>query len=168
MDLERWVIVLVSAGAGAVGWLFVGLYLSRRSDDHKARSAARAVYFELELNTMNVDVARDHGRFGPLSRATLDRLLPDVANWLPADELRKLVAAYYSHAGYQQVSEEPMLPDDVRRAVLQAVSDAHHQALSTLERRAFKPATRAEDPSRSKRPQRPAVAKRAQRGGPDA
>ena len=137
MDLERWAIVVIGAVFGAVGWLFVGIYLNRRENDRKARSAARAVFFELELNTMNVDVALQHGRFAPLSRATFDRLLPDVANWLPPADLRSLVAAYYSQAGYQQAADDAAIPPPVKAALLQAVSTAHHRALDLVERTAF-------------------------------
>jgi hypothetical protein len=138
VDLERLAIGVAGAMVGVIGWLFVGLYIQRRDHHLRAQAAARAVYFELELNAVNVDVAREHGQFGPLTRATFDRLLPEVATWLAPAELRSLVTAYQGHAGYDQAARDGSLPDAVRASILAAVSDAHHDALRTLEKRAFR------------------------------
>ncbi len=157
MDLERLAIGVAGAMVGVIGWLFVGLYIQRRDHHLRAQAAARAVYFELELNAVNVDVAREHGQFGPLTRGTFDRLLPEVAAWLTSAELRSLVSAYQGHAGYDQAVQDGSLPDAVRAAILRAVSDAHHDALRTLEKRAFGERAR-EDEARAKRSGLPARA----------
>jgi ketosteroid isomerase-like protein len=109
VDLERLAIGVAGAMVGVIGWLFVGLYIQRRDHHLRAQAAARAVYFELELNAVNVDVAREHGQFGPLTRATFDRLLPEVATWLAPAELRSLVTAYQGHAGYDQAARDGSL-----------------------------------------------------------
>ena len=48
---------LIGAIFGGLSWLFVGLYLSRRANERQARNAARAVYFELAMNEIDIDVA---------------------------------------------------------------------------------------------------------------
>ena len=163
MDLERLAIGVVGAMVGVLGWLFVGLYIQRRDHAVRARSAARAVYFELELNAVNVDIARDHGQFAPLTRATFDRLLPEVATWLTPTELRLVVSAYQGQAGYDQTAQDGSLPDAVRKAVLVAISDAHHEALRTLEKRAFGQRVR-EDGARAKGSTPVPVSERPERG----
>ena len=79
MDVDRFLPGVIGAFVGVVGWLLVGLYIQRRQFVRQARNAARAVYFEVDVNRMNVEVARDYGSFTPLSRSSFDRLLPELA-----------------------------------------------------------------------------------------
>jgi hypothetical protein len=137
MDLERLLPGVIGAFVGVVGWLLVGLFIQRRQFIRQARNAARAVYFELDVNRMNVEVARDYGSFTPLNRSSFERLLPELATLIGADELRTIVSAYLSHAGYQQASSDPELPPEVRREALAAILSAHDAALKVLRRCAF-------------------------------
>ena len=57
MTAEQVASALIGAFFGAFGWLLVGLYMQRRLHDRQARNAARAVYFELAVNRIDVDVA---------------------------------------------------------------------------------------------------------------
>jgi hypothetical protein len=86
-ELDRFLPGLIGAVVGVVGWLLVGVYMQRRQFARQAMNAGRAVYFELLINRMNVVVARDLGSFVPLSRSSFDRLLPELATWLPAEPL---------------------------------------------------------------------------------
>jgi hypothetical protein len=122
---------------GALGWLVVGLFISRRQYERQAKNAARAVYFELDVDRINVVLARDHGVFQGLVRSSFDRLLPELATWLSAAELRTVTKAYMSHAGYEQVRTEASIPEPVRTAVLARTAEAHDAALEILSRRAF-------------------------------
>jgi hypothetical protein len=140
MDLDRILPGVIGAFVGVFGWLVVGLLIQRRQFYRQARSAARAVYFELDVNRMNVEVARDYGSFTPLNRASFERLLPELAMLLGAAELRTIVSAYLAHAGYQQASTDAELPPELRREGLAAVLAAHEDALNVLRRRAFNPA----------------------------
>jgi hypothetical protein len=137
MQLEQFVALAVGAFLGSFGWLLVGMYLSRRANVRVARSAARAVYFELAMNEIDVDVASTHSVFSPLRRSTFDRLLPELASWLAPDELESLVRAYMSHAGYEQVQRDDKLPAPVRAAVLSRVVSEHRQASEMLLTKAF-------------------------------
>ena len=137
MEVSQFMTALVGAFFGAAGWLLVGLYMQRKSADRQARNAARAVYFELAMNEIDVDVAVKHGVFGPLRRGSFDRLLPELATWLEAEELESIVRAYMSHAGYEQVERDANLPAAVRQAVLGRVVDEHKAASDLLRRRAF-------------------------------
>ena len=137
MDLERLLPGVIGAFVGVVGWLLVGLFIQRRQFMRQARNAARAVYFEIDVNRMNVEVARDYGSFTPLNRSSFERLLPELATLIGAGELRTIVSAYLSHAGYQQVSSDPELPPEVRSAALAAILAAHDDALNVLRRCAF-------------------------------
>ena len=83
MDFEKLFIGAFGAAIGVIGWLFVGLYIQRRAKDRAAREAARVVYFELAANHLNVYTALTYGAFGPLTRTSFDRLLPELAAWLP-------------------------------------------------------------------------------------
>jgi hypothetical protein len=139
MQLEQFVALAVGAFLGSFGWLLVGMYLSRRANVRVARSAARAVYFELAMNEIDIDVASTHGVFSPLRRSTFDRLLPELASWLEPNELESLVRAYMSHAGYEQVQRDDKLPAAVRAAVLAKVTSEHSQASAMLLRKAFTP-----------------------------
>jgi len=59
---------------GVMGWLLVGLYIQRRQFVRQARNAAKAVYFELDVNLAALAVARDHGLFADLDRSSFERL----------------------------------------------------------------------------------------------
>ena len=91
-----------------------------------------------------MDIAREHRTFARLTRATFDRLLPDVATWLSPDELQSVVAGYQSQGGYEQAAQDGDLPPPVRDALLARISEAHHRALRTLEVRAFEGRASAE------------------------
>jgi len=142
MDIERLLPGLIGAFVGVVGWLLVGLFIQRRQFIRQARNAARAVYFELDVNRMNVEVARDYGSFTPLNRSSFERLLPELATLIGPGELRTIVSAYIAHAGYQQASTDSELPPDVRREALAAILAAHVDALEVLRRCAFSRAER--------------------------
>ncbi len=137
MDLEHLLPGIIGAFVGVVGWLGVGLFIQRRQFGRQARTAARAVYFELDANRVAVDVALAHGAFAPLSRSGFDRLLPDLASLLSARELRVIVSAYMAHAGYRQAETNAELPPAVRRQALEGIARAHREALDALARRAF-------------------------------
>ena len=139
MDFEKLIPGIIGAFVGVVGWLLVGLYIQRRQFVRQARNAARAVYFELDVNRLGVEVARDFGSFTLLNRSSFERLLPELAMLLPPGELRTIVAAYMSHAGYQQVASDEGLPPAIRRQALGAILDAHREALDIVRRRAFSP-----------------------------
>lgn len=132
-------IITLGLGAffGALGWLVVGLFIARRQYERQAKNAARAVYFELDVDRINVVLARDHSVFQTLVRSSFDRLLPELATWLSVAELRTVTKAYMSHAGYEQVRTETSIPAAVRNAVLVRTADAHDAALDVLSRRAF-------------------------------
>lgn len=139
MDFEKLFIGAFGALIGVIGWLFVGLYIQRRAKDRAAREAARVVYFELAANHLNVYTALEYGAFGPLTRTSFDRLLPELAAWLPIEELQAVSVAYMSQAGYDQVSREDGIPREVRRQSLLAIHDAHRTAVRLLRARAFTP-----------------------------
>lgn len=128
---------IVGAAFGALGWLFVGLYIQGRQNRRVARNAARAVHIELEMNRLNIVAAHDYGAFAPLTRAAFERLLPELANWLSAADLRTIAAAYMSHAGYEQARLSPELPEPMRKQALDAMLAAHDTALSLIGRLAF-------------------------------
>ena len=117
--------------------------MQRRANDRAARNAARAVYFELAMNEIDIDVAADHRVFSTLRRGAFDRLLPELATWLEAEELETIVRAYMSHAGYEQAQRETQLPDAVKRALLTRVLSEHEAASGVLRRRAFSPSEAA-------------------------
>lgn len=132
---------IIGSFVGVMGWLLVGLYIQRRQFHRQARNAAKAVYFELDVNRTAVDVAREHGVFADLDRSSFERLLPELATLLSAADLRTVVDAYMTHAGYRQLATQDEVPADVRRSALQVFADAHARALTTLRAAAF---TRAE------------------------
>ncbi len=74
MELEQLVPGIIGAFVGVIGWLFVGVYIQRRQFMSQARNAARAVYFEVDVNRVAVTVARDFGSFTPLDRTSFERL----------------------------------------------------------------------------------------------
>jgi len=137
MDVDRFLPGVIGAFVGVLGWLLVGLYIQRRQFIRQARNAARAVYFEVDVNRMNVEVARDYGSFTPLNRSSFDRLLPELATVLTPVELRTLVSAFMAHAGYQQAASDPELPPEVRREALTAILAAHQDALAVLRKCSF-------------------------------
>ena len=137
MDAERLLTALIGAFFGAAGWLVVGLYMQRRLHERQARNAARAVYFELEVNRIDIDVAMRHGVFQSLGRSSFERLLPELATWLSTDELQTMTRAYMSHAGYEQVRQDEEIPGPVRAALLQRLLEEHAVASDLLRRRAF-------------------------------
>jgi hypothetical protein len=132
-------IIALVAGAvvGALGWLVVGVYIQRRQFERQAKNAGRAVHFELTGNEVNLTVARDHAVFQPLARSSFDRLLPELATWLSAEEVQAVVDAYASHAGYEQVQRDPGVSDPVRRVLLEQALAVHRTAIAALRRRSF-------------------------------
>ncbi len=160
MEMSQLLSLAIGAFLGAFGWLLVGLYMTRRANDRVARSAARAVYFELAMNEIDIDVASTHGVFSPLRRSSFDRLLPELAAWLAPDELESLARAYMSHAGYEQVQRDEKLPPPVRTAVLGKVMSEHMQASNLLRAKAFSPkeAARLSTLARTQKAGEPAAA----------
>ena len=137
MTFDQLLTAAIGAFFGAAGWLLVGLYMQRRQADRQARNAARAVYFELAMNGIDVGVAADHLVFQPLRRGSFDRLLPELATWLDANELEVIVSAYMSHAGYDQAQRDAQLPAPVRMALLGRVLEQNNAAADLLRRRSF-------------------------------
>ena len=137
MDWTTLVPAIIGAFVGVMGWLIVGLYIQRRQFHRQARNAAKAVYFELDVNLATISVARDHGLFSDLDRSSFERLLPELATLLPAQDLKGVVDAYMTHAGYRQLASREDLPADVRKAALGAFIAAHERALATLLGSAF-------------------------------
>ena len=128
---------IIGSFVGVMGWLVVGLYIQRRQFVRQARNAAKAVYFELDVNLATISVARDHGLFADLDRSSFERLLPELATLLSAIELRVVVDAYMTHAGYRQLAARDDLPAEVRRVALTTFVDAHGRALERLRASAF-------------------------------
>ena len=141
MELRDLLPGIIGSFVGVMGWLLVGLYIQRRQFMRQARNAAKAVYFELDVNLAALSVAREHGLFADLDRSSFERLLPELATLLSAPDLRAVVDAYMAHAGYRQLAAREDLPGEVRRVALSAMANAHDRALATLSSCAF---TRAE------------------------
>lgn len=137
MSFDQLLTAALGAFFGASGWLVVGLYMQRRASIKQARNAARAVYFELTMNAIDIKVAADHMVFQPLRRQSFDRLLPELATWLSAEELETIVHAYMSQSGYEQAQRDDKLPVPVRAAVLQTVVVRHRAATDLLASKAF-------------------------------
>jgi len=133
---------IIGSFVGVMGWLVVGIYIQRRQFVRQARNAAKAVYFELDVNRSTLAVAHGHGLFADLDRSSFERLLPELATLLAALELRSVVDAYMTHAGYRQLASRDDLPTGVRRAALGTFAEAHDRALVTLRSRAFTSAER--------------------------
>lgn len=136
-ELDRFLPGIIGAVVGVVGWLLVGVYMQRRQFARQAMNAGRAVYFELLINRMNIVVARDLGSFLPLGRSSFDRLLPELATWLPAEPLQTVVVAYMGHAGYASAGSERDAPAALKRVALDALEAAHRMALDALRPRLF-------------------------------
>jgi ketosteroid isomerase-like protein len=134
---QQVVALVVGAIFGSLGWLVVGMYIQRRQFEREAKNAGRAVHFELTGNEVNVAVALGHGVFQPLARSSFDRLLPELATWLPAEAVQTIVDAYASHAGYEQVQRDPDVTDPVRRTLLGRALEVHRAAIAALRHRAF-------------------------------
>lgn len=137
MELRDLLPGIIGSFVGVMGWLLVGLYIQRRQFIRQARNAAKAVYFELDVNLATISVARDHGLFADLDRSSFERLLPELATLLPAPDLRAVVDAYMTNAGYRQLATREDLPAEVRRAALTTFVSAHERALTTLRGCAF-------------------------------
>jgi hypothetical protein len=139
VSLPQLLVGVTGAIVGVVGWLLVGIYIQRREARRRARNAGRAVYFELGANLLAIFTALEYGMFGPLSRASYDQLLPELATWLPADELQALALSYLGLGAYAQVTHEEGLPAEARHASLSALLDAHRVSLDLLRKRVFTP-----------------------------
>lgn len=137
IPVPQLIVGITGAIVGVIGWLFVGIYIQRREARRRARNAGRAVYFELGANLLAVFTALEYDMFGPLSRASYDQLLPELATWLPASELQALVLAYLGQGAYSQVSQQEGLPAEARSASLGALLEAHRVALDLLRSRVF-------------------------------
>ena len=137
LEISQVLSALIGACFGSLGWLFVGLYINRRTGLSAARNAARAVYFELALNRANVELAQTYGEFLPLSRSAYEQLLPQLANLLGVSDLSAVAAAYMSHIGYEQMRQSREHPDEARAAALQGILSAQQVAIARLKERAF-------------------------------
>ena len=100
---------------------------------------------ELEMNRVNVVMARDFGAFLPLGRSAFDQLLPQLATSLVAADLRKVAAAYMCHAGYEQLRNTSGLPDEARKLALIGILKVHDEVLQRLDVLAFKKVERSGD-----------------------
>jgi hypothetical protein len=154
---------VIGSFVGVTGWLLVGLFIQRRQFMRQARNAAKAVYFELEVNRTSMAVSRDHGLFADLDRSSFERLLPELATILAAGDLRAVVDAYMTHAGYRQLASREELPEPVRRQALDRFLAVHERAMATLREAAFSREERvaigAEQPSGRDRDPSEAVAR---------
>lgn len=137
MDWSIVVPAIIGSLVGVMGWLLVGMYIQRRQFHRQARNAAKAVFFELDVNVATITVARDHGVFSDLDRTAFERLLPELATLLSAADLRTVVDAYMTHAGYRQLAASDDLPADVRRSALTTFVEVHRRAIATLRTSAF-------------------------------
>jgi hypothetical protein len=137
MELRDLLPGIIGSFVGVMGWLLVGLYIQRRQFMRQARNAAKAVYFELDVNLATISVARDHGLFSDLDRSSFERLLPELATLLSGADLRVVVDAYMTHAGYRQLASRDDLPAGVRQTALAAFANSHERGLETLRSRAF-------------------------------
>lgn len=137
MELAQLIPGIVGACVGVVGWLAVGLYIQSRQFKRQARNAARAVYFEVQVNRLTVLTAREFARYGALGRTAFERLLPELATWLDAADLEVVVRAYMAHAGYDQAAHETDIPTPMRQTMLEAIAGAQDGALEALRQRAF-------------------------------
>lgn len=137
VEAQQFLVGITGTLVGVIGWLLVGMYIQHRLHARQARDAGRAVYFELGANHLCVFMALEYGSFGDLNRASFDRLLPELATWLPAAELQALALAYLGHAAYDQMARDPELPSEARRVSLTALLETHQTAIELLRRRVF-------------------------------
>jgi len=144
MEVSQLLSALLGACFGSLGWLFVGFYLNRRAARVGARNAARAVFFELELNRANIDLALSYGELMPLSRSAYEQLLPQLANLLGVGDLSAVAAAYMSHIGYEQLRQSREHPDEARKAALAGILAAQRTAIARLKTIAFTAAEQAQ------------------------
>ena len=142
MDWRTLLPGIIGSFVGVMGWLAVGIYIQRRQFMRQARNAAKAVYFELDVNRSSIEVAREHGLFADLDRSSFERLLPELATLLTASQLQTVVDAYMTHAGYRQLASRDDLPSEVRRAALGMHVRVHERALEMLLASAFTSAER--------------------------
>jgi len=98
---------------------------------------------QLETNAAVADV--DHARRPAcdVEHQSFDRLLPELATWLAAEDLEVIVRAYMSQSGYEQAQRDEKLPVQVRAAVLQTVLGQHRAATDLLGQKAFSAQERA-------------------------
>jgi hypothetical protein len=139
MELRDLLPGIIGSFVGVTGWLLVGLYIQRRQFMRQARNAAKAVYFELDVNRSAIEVAHDHGLFADLDRSSFERLLPELATLMAGPQLKSVVGAYMTHAGYRQQAAQQELPPNVRRGALEKFIDEHETALAALRACAFTP-----------------------------
>lgn len=137
MTVEQLIPGIVGAFVGAIGWLFVGLFIQRQQFARQAKNAARAVYFELDSNTVNVEFAVEYGEFPPLARSSYERMLPELATWLPPEELKRVVTAYMSHPGYHQAASDGKVPAEIRSDLLAHILEVNRGARDLLGDRVF-------------------------------
>jgi hypothetical protein len=137
MELRDLLPGIIGSFVGVMGWLLVGIYIQRRQFMRQARNAAKAVYFELDVNLATISVAREHGLFADLDRSSFERLLPELATILEATALKTVVDAYMTHAGYRQLASREDLPADLRKAAMATFAAVHRTALATLRSCAF-------------------------------
>jgi hypothetical protein len=130
---------IVGAFVGVIGWLFVGMYIQRRQFMRQAKNGARAVYFEIDMNHVTVQLARQYGSYAPLSRTSFERLLPELATWLRPEQLQTIVTAYMGHAGYDQASSDSAFPPELRQQALTGILESQEKALDLLRTQAFSP-----------------------------
>jgi hypothetical protein len=157
VSFDQLITAAIGAFFGAAGWLLVGLFMQRRAAQLQARNAARAVYFELAMNAIDIEVAAEHMVFQPLRRQSFDRLLPELATWLAAEDLEVIVRAYMSQAGFEQAQRDEKLPAPVRMAVLRKVADQHRAAMDLLRGKAFSAKEAARLSPSTQQPSSPAV-----------
>ena len=73
MELRDLLPGIIGSFVGVTGWLLVGLYIQRRQFMRQARNAAKAVYFELDVNRSAIEVAsttlRRPGGAGTMARS---------------------------------------------------------------------------------------------------
>ena len=108
--MQQFLIGVSGALLGVIGWLLVGMYIQRRVHDREARDAARAVYFEVGANHLIIFTALEYGAFGALARATFDRLLPELATWLPAADSRRWPSPIWAMPAMSRSRERPISP----------------------------------------------------------
>lgn len=147
MSIELLIPGLIGAVFGSLGWLVVGLYIQGTQFKRLARNAGRAVYIELEMNRVAIVLAHDYASFQPLSRSAFERLLPELATWLVASDLRTVAGAYICHAGYEQARTVIDMPASLRQQALSGVLGAQDAALKRLGELVFTRAERRLAPS---------------------